>query len=158
MALSLGEVRWLAGLLEGEGSFGFFLNKDPHGIPRYPVLRISLGMTDEDVVERAAAIMRARGRRTYRQGNRKPMHETSVTGSRAAGWMMTLWPLMGVRRKTRIIECLREWNGPSRRVFQREAGKPCRRGHLDWYKAPKSGRLECRPCKAADKRRRRTEK
>lgn len=42
---------WLAGLLEGEGSF----LKGPPSAPRYPVL--SLQMTDEDVVARVAAML-----------------------------------------------------------------------------------------------------
>lgn len=47
------DVSWLAGLMEGEGSF----MKGPPSSPNQPVL--SLVMTDKDVVQRAADILGA---------------------------------------------------------------------------------------------------
>lgn len=44
------DLHWLAGLLEGEGSF----LKGPPSAPRHPV--VALQMTDEDVVSRVAAM------------------------------------------------------------------------------------------------------
>ena len=48
------DLTWLAGLLEGEGSF----LKAPPSDPNCP--RISLEMTDKDVVERAALLMQGK--------------------------------------------------------------------------------------------------
>jgi hypothetical protein len=48
------DLHWLAGLLEGEGSF----LKGPPSAPRHPIL--ALQMTDEDVVARVAAMSDAR--------------------------------------------------------------------------------------------------
>lgn len=159
MALSLGEIRWLAGLLEGEGCFGIYFNKNAKGEKKYPVLRISLGMTDEDVVERAAGLLGARGHRTYQPAKGiKPFFETTVTGSRAAGWMMTLYSLMGRRRRQRILECLSRWDGPRRRRFSRNPNQPCRRGHIGFFdRYHGNGYLFCREC-AKEDRTRRTER
>jgi hypothetical protein len=50
--LSKVDIAWLAGLLEGEGSFMRGKRKDAPGI--------SLAMTDRDVVERAAKLLRTK--------------------------------------------------------------------------------------------------
>jgi hypothetical protein len=59
-AVSTHELHWLAGLLEGEGSF----TAGPPSSPRMPV--ISVNMTDEDVVARLGRIPGASDRRRRR--------------------------------------------------------------------------------------------
>jgi len=98
------EIVWLAGLLEGEGSF-------------HPAngnsINISLGMTDKDVIKKAAVLLGnakvytrevKKGAKLY-----KTCHQIHVAGNYAAGWMMTLYPYMGTRRKERIREMLSLW-------------------------------------------------
>lgn len=88
---------WLAGLLEGEGCFD--LHKG-----RYP--RIRLGMTDRDVVGRAAVLMGSRVRSTLRPAPFKSTWHTEVSGNRAALLMRSLLPHMGTRRSQRIADVL----------------------------------------------------
>lgn len=103
------EIAWLAGLLEGEGCFV----KHPCGNS----IRIHLGMTDRDVVERAAKIWGKSVRGPYqpngplsKQGRLyKPMYTTAAGGWVAAAWMMMLYGFMGERRKARIREMLTVW-------------------------------------------------
>jgi hypothetical protein len=98
--MDTGDIRQLAGLLEGEGSFLF------HGSPR-----IALSMTDEDVVRWAHAVFRNTaevGSYKYKR-NRKRYWRTVVSSRLAAGWMMILYPFMGERRKQKIRQVLREW-------------------------------------------------
>ena len=101
------DIYWLAGLLEGDGSFSNS-NGSPH---------IQLSMADVDVVKRAQRALRAKRVRSYSRqrhdGRTGPTHwhETRITGTRAAGWMMTLYPLMGQRRQARIRELLAAWRG-----------------------------------------------
>lgn len=67
-------------------------------------------MTDEDVVERATRILD--GTTTYRNPIRpglKRVYSVRVSGARAAGWMMTLYVLMGRRRQAKIRDVLAEW-------------------------------------------------
>jgi hypothetical protein len=76
------QLHWLAGLLEGEGSF----LKGPPSAPRHPVL--ALQMTDEDVVARVAAMFgRKLGRWQPRETRWKPTFMVRITGAKAVAWM-----------------------------------------------------------------------
>ncbi len=88
------DIIWLAGLLEGEGYFGLSEGKYP---------KIALGMTDEDIIVRASALINAR---VCRQKN---MWITQVNGAYAIQWMMTLYTLLGKRRRECIREIIKVW-------------------------------------------------
>jgi hypothetical protein len=93
------DIAWLAGLLEGEGCFS----------RRGNCITIQVYMTDLDVVERAATMLGAPsvGRRVDPlRPNDLPCYYCTVSGPSAAAWMMTLYCLMGDRRKARIRELL----------------------------------------------------
>lgn len=91
------ETVWLAGLLEGEGSF------DAHR-GKYP--RIRLAMTDRDVVSRAAALMGSRLRLSLHAAPAQPTWHTEISGEKAAEIMRELLPFMGTRRSGRIASVL----------------------------------------------------
>lgn len=95
--LTRDDLIWLAGLLEGEGTF------DLHKA-RYP--RIRLGMADRDVVGRAATLIGASIRMTLSTQEHKPMFHTELSGARAAELMALLLPHMGARRSSKIGEIL----------------------------------------------------
>jgi hypothetical protein len=93
------EFHWLAGLLEGEGSF----QKGPPSEPNRP--RISLMMTDEEIVRRAAAITGLgylHCRKDKRNKKWKPYFYLSMRGYFAGELMKKLRPLMGTRRQAQI--------------------------------------------------------
>jgi hypothetical protein len=95
------EFAWLAGLLEGEGTFLKPLPSSPY----LPIVR--LNMTDRDVVERAARLLGS-GVCSYTPKN--PRHKinwiASVKGARACDLMLQLRPFMGDRRRRQIDEAL----------------------------------------------------
>lgn len=91
------DLVWLAGLLEGEGTFDLHRG-------RYP--RIRLGMTDRDVVGRAATLLGSRVRVSLRAAPMTATWHTEVSGTRAAALMELLLPLMGARRSSRIATIL----------------------------------------------------
>jgi hypothetical protein len=91
------DLLWLAGLLEGEGVFDAQRG-------RYP--RIRVGMTDRDIVGRAATLMGTRVRLQYRPAPASPMWHAELQGERAAAIMRELLPFMGSRRSGRIAEVL----------------------------------------------------
>ena len=98
------EIYWLAGLLEGEGSF--IWNKHSS------YLGISMHMTDRDVVLKAASIMDGYVNGPYTKGHvgTKPLFKLNLRRTAdAAGWMMTLYPLLGSRRKSQIQAALAQW-------------------------------------------------
>jgi len=93
------ETLWLAGWLEGEGSFMCR--------PNCNEVRITVGSTDEDVVRRAAAI--CGNRRVYSDEARKkrlPHYQTlwrfEILGDDAIEVAKRILPFMGQRRKTKI--------------------------------------------------------
>lgn len=91
------QLHWLAGLLEGEGSF----LKGPPSAPRHPV--IALQMTDEDVVQRVGTMFgRKVTRWQARNENWQATYCVRITGSKAVAWMTALRPLMGIRRRVQI--------------------------------------------------------
>ena len=100
---------YLSGLLEGEGCFGMRTSGSPRQNGNtYRTTEISLGMTDADVVERVA---RAWGT-TVTKSQRGPhltLFRTRLTGVRAAAVMVGVFPLMGARRRSKIEECLTQW-------------------------------------------------
>ena len=97
------EFGWVAGLIEGEGSFTAKKSKRKNGYSCQPQLRVS--MTDEDVVRKLAALIPAgnvlkAGRRT-KVG--KEVWMWTLSKSQALiDLMIVLRPLMGKRRRERI--------------------------------------------------------
>ena len=108
--ISTKEITWLAGLLEGEGCFSFSGS-----------IRIELWMADLDVVQHAAGLLgtKVNPRINKRYSNRKPMYGARLYGFHTAGWMMTLYTLMGTRRQAKIREQLNIWQ--SQRVQPQDA-------------------------------------
>ena len=91
------DLIWLAGLLEGEGTFDLHRQKYP---------RIRLGMTDRDVVGRAASLMGSGIRMSIPLDGTRTMFHTEISGARAAEIMRTLLPQMGARRSGKIGQIL----------------------------------------------------
>ena len=102
-SLSVKDIAWLAGLVEGEGCFTVDAKR-----PAYP--RFRLGMTDFDVVRSAAFLLKSSIQNEPPSGlGSKRIYILRLCGKRAAGLMMTLYPLLGARRKKRIRGILRDW-------------------------------------------------
>lgn len=117
--VKLTEIHWLAGLLEGEGCFHATFR---HGGNRtYRRVAISLVMTDEDSVQRAAQLLQTKcTKQAHRTKGDRPIFRAGLDGSKAIAWMMTLYPLMGLRRQAKIRECLGIWKAmPGRGSYQK---------------------------------------
>ena len=96
------DLMWLAGLLEGEGCFRL---KEYHRKTGFAIT-LNLGMTDLDVVRKAASIMNSSVLlRKSRDTKRKPCYTTGFSGAPALMWMLILYPYMGERRKMQINNC-----------------------------------------------------
>jgi hypothetical protein len=95
------ELHWLAGLLEGEGSFMM----GPPSSPGLPV--IAVNMTDHDVMARLGRIF---GRKVHalkpRNARWRTSYQVRVNGGAAVRWMTVLRPLMGLRRQGQIDRAL----------------------------------------------------
>ena len=101
---------WLAGLLEGEGSF--MRTGERYG--RRPIVRVQ--MTDRDVVARVAAMWGVAvvpgGKQRFE--HYKPTFIAKVSGDRGADWMRRLRPLTGERRRVQIDVAIDGWASPRR--------------------------------------------
>lgn len=112
------DVCWLAGIVEGEGYIGIATSKSP-------VLQIY--MTDRDVLDRVAVLMGGRVSGPYaRLDKRQSIFKVALYGNRAASWLMTLYPQLGVRRRQAVRETLAVWRTYIAHCRDREY---CKRGH-----------------------------
>lgn len=94
------QLAWVAGLVEGEGSF--YAKGGP-----YPAARFQLDMADEDVVSHACAIMKVGQVDVQDKGKRsiKPQYRWRVSAQAEVAWVMDmLYPFLGQRRKGKIAE------------------------------------------------------
>jgi hypothetical protein len=109
------DLAWLAGLIEGEGTF----LAGPPSAPRTPAVQLS--MVDRDVVERAGSLLEAGVQviRSRRQ-NWRTAYSVRVRGMRAVLWMKRLRPLMGARRQAQIDRALASYAPDPRRVMNEE--------------------------------------
>ena len=112
--ITVKEIMWLAGFLEGEGSFMWSPNaKGPSGRSKNMATIVACS-TDLDVVQHAGRLL---GEGICKQAKRipdtwvstKPLYRCRIRGARAIGWMMTLYPLMGTRRQAKIRDILTKW-------------------------------------------------
>lgn len=97
--ISSKDIGWLAGLLEGEGCF--YSRCSP---------TIQVYMTDEDIIRRAGALMGGNVRGPiFRETHKKARWSVAIHGQNAAAWMMTLYPVLGVRRQMAVRKALTLW-------------------------------------------------
>lgn len=140
---SVRSIAWVAGLWEGEGYFTFSKRS----------LLMVLDSTDEDVVRRAASIMRTRVYGPYANGvsaktgvSHKTKWRVQLNGKRAAEWMMTIWSELGHRRRQTVKACLAAWlSTPPWRADR----TLCVRGHAlsgENLRVNKKGERQCRAC------------
>ncbi len=102
------DIAWLAGLIEGEGSFSY----QEHRTRRHP--RIMFDTVDRDVAEHFARLLGGtvytrRGCGINSKTHKQQVYAVRIGGVTAVGVMMTIYPLMGVRRRAKIRECLAIW-------------------------------------------------
>jgi hypothetical protein len=106
------DLGWLAGLLEGEGSFSLVHYTDRRK-GRHPCRygKVSLNMTDRDVVERVVSVT-GLGRvwgptRSPSRAQHKATYSWAIQGARKVEPLVTLLqPLMGERRRQQIDRVL----------------------------------------------------
>lgn len=108
--ISREDAIWLAGLLEGEGTFDLHRKKYP---------RVRVGMSDRDVVGRAATLMGARVRSSLKPYPASAMWHAEVSGEKAVAIMESVLPHMGSRRSGKIATVL-GWAS----LREGSAGKP----------------------------------
>jgi hypothetical protein len=136
------EIAYIAALLEGEGTFlrkGFC-----------PI--IQLGMTDLDVIEKAARIINIRDRKIHASDDKRPNHKIKhvicVAGRDAMKWMKLIRPHMCSRRGMEIDGIINAI--AIARPFYELGSNFCKRGHSiknPWeYFQHSDGGRRCKRC------------
>lgn len=115
MELGVKDICWLAGLIEGEGCFYVHtkIYKRQNGTTTYKQPKIIISMTDKDVIERVAKMfgcfVQVQSKTANANKGGKIQYTAFSTGNKAIAWMMTLYSLMGTRRKAKIKEVISMW-------------------------------------------------
>lgn len=112
---ALRDIAWVAGIIEGEGtiiaSTGAYRKNTKHVVRQF---RLAIEMTDLDVLQRAKEVLGPRCTLRQRKPpsvnpNHRDRFILCLTGSELAGWLMTIYPFMGQRRRARIRLALNLW-------------------------------------------------
>lgn len=120
--ITIKQIAWVAGILEGEGYFGYSGNTP----------RITVGMTDEDTIDKVSNII---GGSRYTEipkdirTNNKTVFLAAVAGDTAIQWMMTIYSLMSSRRQAKIREILWNWSNKNTTGIYYVSGIPWCRVH-----------------------------
>ncbi len=143
-------LAWLAGLLEGEGTFS--VNRHSAAIA-YPLL--SLQMCDEGIVARVARLMGAPNvwRREAAKEGWSPTYVAAISGHHAATWMRRLRNSMGIRRRAAIDAALAQYQpirlvDPPASCVAPGCGKPhrshglCHKHYMMWSRDRAKGRAD----------------
>ena len=98
---------FLAGVFEGEGSFGFWGKTDKAN--RY--LRVQIMMTDEDIVVRFIDYFKLGfvNTRIPKNNKHKQVWRWVVSGDKAIEVMLLFFPYLGIRRQEKFIECCQSY-------------------------------------------------
>lgn len=101
--MSEARTAYVAGLLEGEGSFFTIEQK---GRVR---VRVTMQSTDHDVIERLWLWYGGSLSNTIERPGRKPCWGWVLQGASAANLMLAISPWMGSRRRKKILTVLRAY-------------------------------------------------
>jgi helix-turn-helix resolvase-like protein len=102
-------LAWLAGILEGEGTF----LRPPPSMPNCPI--VACRMTDRDVVERVATEF-GTGVGAIDKGKYRTEFAATLKGKCAVELMADIKPLMGERRQQAIGSALSCYRPPARKL------------------------------------------
>lgn len=95
---------WVTGLIEGEGCFDFLSN------PRYPsrYLRLRVGSTDRDVLERLCEILGGTIHEQQAQVGHKRYWRLSLHGGAVDDLIDEIYPHLSKRRRAAIDDLMEE--------------------------------------------------
>jgi len=103
------EIAWAAGLFEGEGCIGVWKTQKNHVLP---LIRLTITMTDRDVLERFCAVVqcgKVGGERRYGRPHHKPAFVWCISNrSDVERILLALLPWFGERRSAKAREALAE--------------------------------------------------
>jgi hypothetical protein len=116
------DIYWLAGMLEGKGSFYTYTKKNLKQSLTYP--EFTFQSVDRDITRRVARITKSNISAVKPYGSSKQLsYKIRLCSTRAIQWMMTIYPIMGIRRKARIKNIISVWKSSTDGRKTRYKGK-----------------------------------
>lgn len=112
------QIAWVAAMIEAEGCIvatSYQYQKPGRGHYQARCFRLAIEMTDLDVVLRIRDILgplctvRERKPPSVNPNHRR-RYILQFTGNELAGWLMTIYPFMGQRRRAKIRQALKLWH------------------------------------------------
>ena len=135
------ELHWVAGLLEGEGSF--ILTWKGKKTKRYPAYIVQCNMTDRDVVARLADLLQIghlSKKQIPKQKNHKPFWSWRLNKrDEVKALLELLLPLMGKRRQAKI-----------QKILNTEENHPALKPHHGTRNMYERYKCRCQLCKDAN--------
>ncbi len=122
-AVDLGDLRWLAGFLEGEGSF-IMTKKGKGQVDRDP--RLIANQKQRWPLDKILSIVKFGSIQYSKSRN---IYFYSLSCNKAIQWMMTLYQLMSPRRKEQIENVISLWKNRPGRGFRNKIKTHCPKGH-----------------------------
>lgn len=137
MMIDVGDLKWVAGFLEGEGCFiygnnGYYIKANQ--VQKWPLIKL------QNILGGHISLYRSKDLK------KQDIYYWTVNGRFAAGITMTLYSLMSPKRQDQIKNALVKWRKISPRS---QYSKVCRSGHPkiypNWIKKA-DGRYHCKEC------------
>ena len=112
-----GEIFWLAGFLDAKGGFGLQRQRAKDSVYLYPHIKVST--TREGQARQISILLHDRLQiagpywwKTCNLTQKKEVYCITVSGPRAVGWMLTLYPLLSYCWQEKIKEIIAAWRSP----------------------------------------------
>jgi hypothetical protein len=111
--ISTRDLEWAAGFIDGEGCF--------YVCKRTGVMRVTVAQNDRWPLDKLTTLFGG-AITPAKTPKGKPSWQWHLVGSRGAGLIMTLYPLMSPRRQEKIKDCIRTWKSfpakPHKNLFE----------------------------------------
>jgi hypothetical protein len=155
MPISMSEIGWIAGFLEGEGYFTLVGSK--RKTPRIEATQVDITPIDR-LYDRFGGKMwqESRGGTFGRsRGNRQPLWKWYANPSESIQIMMTIWSLVGTKRREEIEMVIAAWKDaetvPGPRVTCKSCGSVLNEKNTEW-RSREDGKGRRKWCKNCGKR------
>lgn len=145
MPISMLDLGWVAGFLEGEGYFGLVAGKTP---------RVSVSQANLEPLIKLESLLGGKiafEKRNNKNPNHKDIYALYVSSNRAVQIMLTIYTLMSPKRKEQIERCIEVWK--TTRRMSEKGFTVCPNGHemteQNTYKNTRGGYIkrQCKQCK-----------
>lgn len=104
----LREIAWAAGFFEGEGSVGLYQWRS-HGRLNGGLVTAKVTQVQKQPLDRLVSFFGGRQHRWVRRRDGRGYWQWQISGARAVGFLLTIYPLMSPVRQAQIRNAVGKW-------------------------------------------------